>query len=620
MEPPRESVEQEGYERKMASEMSSVDELTQEGVVKAEKAKAVWGLWGSVALWIGVGLSSFMYTLDNGTNYQWGSYATTQFNNYPAYAAIQCASSILLALGKPLFAKIMDSIGRAEAYCFSLFFYLLGYIIAASSPNISALGAGLVIWVIGFSGLQIANQIIIADFTTLRWRGLVQSLTSAWYFILFWANGQITEQLVAPGGPGWRWGYGIYALCYIPALGPIILTLLWGQHKAKKLGLVKVPDPAARRSRASGAWKWVQDSDLIGLFWLGASITLIFLPIVLAGGSYATLSWQSPAIPAMMVIGGVVTLPMFIYWELKRATFPIIPFRLLKNRTVLGACLISFFDFVSFYLTYAQLYGFVAATTNWSLSGITYYTNCQSLCLTFFALLWGFLAILLQFRYKWTLTAALCVRLLGVGLMFYAREHNGIAALVLTQVIQGAGGGIAAVASQVASQGAVPHQGTFSLPLPCCAAYADTRVDVAVATAAVLLSAELGGVVGTAVAGAIWRTSLPGHLTDALASVGFTNSTYITLQVGNPMLAQSSYPSLSDPVREAIHTGYSETMRIMLIPAIVLAIIPIASSVFMRNFALTDLQNVVEVKDLEGNKLAGGELERVGSGKGVVKE
>ncbi|EJT98469.1 MFS general substrate transporter [Dacryopinax primogenitus] len=601
MEQPRASIEatdQEAYDRKIASETNSIEEFTQEGVIKAEKARAVWGLRGSIALWIGVGLSSFMYTLDNGTNYQWGSYATTQFNNYPAYAAIQCASSILLALGKPLFAKIMDSLGRAEAYCFSLFFYLLGYIIAAASPDITALGAGLVIWVIGFSGLQIANQIIIADFTTLRWRGLVQSLTSAWYFILFWANGKITQQLVAPGGPGWRWGYGIYALCYIPALGPIILTLLWGQYRAKKLGLVEQPRAAAqRRSRLSGAWKWIQESDLIGLFWLGASITLIFLPLVLAGGSYATLSWQSPTIPAMMVIGGAVALPIFIYWELKRALFPIIPFRLLKNRTVLAACLISFFDFISFYLTYAQLYGFVAATTNWSLSDITYYTNCQSLCLTFFALLWGAVAIVLKFRYKWTLTAALCVRLIGIGLMFYAREHNSTAALVMTQVIQGAGGGVAAIASQVGSQGAVPHQ------------------DVAVATAVVLLSAELGNVVGSAAAGAIWRSALPEQLTNALADVGFTNTTYITMQVGNPLLAQTSFPDLSDPIREAIHSGYSSTMRLMLIPAIVLSVIPIIASVFMRDFHLVDLQNVVEAKDLQGNKVAGGDLETIESGK-----
>jgi hypothetical protein len=61
----------------------------------------------------------------------------------------------------------------------------------------------------------------------------------------------------------------------------------------------------------------------------------------------------------------------------------------------------------------------------------------------------------------------------------------------MTQIIQGLGGGIAAVASQIGAQGAVPHQ------------------DVALATAALLLSAEVGGVVGTAAAGAIWVNRLP---------------------------------------------------------------------------------------------------------------
>ena len=41
----------------------------------------------------------------------------------------------------------------------------------------------------------------------------------------------------------------------------------------------------------------------------------------------------------------------------------------------------------------------------------------------------------------------------------YARSHYNTAALVMTQIIQGAGGGIAATASQVGAQGSVPHQG-----------------------------------------------------------------------------------------------------------------------------------------------------------------
>lgn len=66
---------------------------------------------------------------------------------------------------------------------------------------------------------------------------------------------------------------------------------------------------------------------------------------------YIATTWKDPAVPAMMVVGGVVALPAFVYWELKRAKFPIVPFRLLRNRTVLSACIVNFFDFVSFYLT-----------------------------------------------------------------------------------------------------------------------------------------------------------------------------------------------------------------------------------------------------------------------------
>jgi hypothetical protein len=55
-----------------------------------------------------------MYILDNGTNWAWGSYATIQFKHFQQFAAIQCATSILLAIGKPLFAKLTDAAGRAE--------------------------------------------------------------------------------------------------------------------------------------------------------------------------------------------------------------------------------------------------------------------------------------------------------------------------------------------------------------------------------------------------------------------------------------------------------------------------------------------------------------------------
>jgi hypothetical protein len=62
---------------------------------------------------------------------------------------------------------------------------------------------------------------------------------------------------------------------------------------------------------------------------------------VIAGGSYATTTWHNPSIPTMMVIGGVITFPAFIFFEIKYATHPIMPLRLLRNRNVLAVCAIN---------------------------------------------------------------------------------------------------------------------------------------------------------------------------------------------------------------------------------------------------------------------------------------
>ncbi|KAJ7264868.1 major facilitator superfamily domain-containing protein [Mycena haematopus] len=520
-----------------------------------------------------------MYILDNGTNWAWGSYATIQFGHYQQFAAIQCATAILLAIGKPLFAKLTDAAGRAESIAVALFFYVIGYIVNATTPNMVGLGAGSCIWVLGFSGLQIALQIVIADVTTLRWRPIVSSLsTGGWYFINFYVNGLITAKLTAVGGLGWRWGYGIYAMCYIPALSPIIIVLLWAQRRAKAQGILKGDlSPETRAPLAARVREFLADVDAVGLFFLAATLALLFLPIVLAGGSYATTTWHNHAIPAMMVIGGVVTFPIFVFWEVKMATHPVIPWRLLRNRTILAGCTINFFDFVSFYLTYAQLYGFVSATTKWEIGNLVYYSNAQSLSLTFFGLGWAILAGIFKTGYKKALIVALAIRIFGVGLMFYARAHTNTAALVMTQIIQGLGGGIAAVASQIGAQGAVPHQ------------------DVALATAALLLSAEVGGVVGTAAAGAIWVNRLPIEIAHHVPTL---NSTEIASYVGAPTLVRL----LTGETYDAMVAAYSSTMRMLLIPGIVIAVVPFIAAFFVKDFRLLEIQNAVEVKTLDGKR------------------
>ena len=68
--------------------------------------------------------------------------------------------------------------------------------------------------------------------------------------------------------------------------------------------------------------------------------------------------------------------------------------------------------------------------------------------------------------------------------MIHSRGANASTAeIVWTQILQGLGGGFAAVAGQVGAQASVPH------------------VDVAMVTAVVLLWTEIGGGVGNAIGG-----------------------------------------------------------------------------------------------------------------------
>jgi hypothetical protein len=68
--------------------------------------------------------------------------------------------------------------------------------------------------VIPTSGLQLLSQIIIADITSLRYRGMVSGLISAPFLV----NGFISSNVYSSvyEHAGWRWGYGM--LCVSQAL------------------------------------------------------------------------------------------------------------------------------------------------------------------------------------------------------------------------------------------------------------------------------------------------------------------------------------------------------------------------------------------------------------------
>lgn len=75
-----------------------------------------------------------------------------------------------------------------------------------------------------------------------------------------------------------------------------------------------------------------------------AGFALILLPFSLA--SYAPHGWKSGYIIAMIVLG-VACLGAMAVWERWFSPVPYFPWKFLKDRTILGTCLLYCFMFLS---------------------------------------------------------------------------------------------------------------------------------------------------------------------------------------------------------------------------------------------------------------------------------
>ncbi|BGP43753.1 hypothetical protein JCM10450v2_007944 [Rhodotorula kratochvilovae] len=179
---------------------------TQAGVLKVESVNRI-------ALFIGIALAAYIYSLEGTTTWQYAAYATSSFSLHSLLGAIATAQAIVLAVTKLFAAKFSDVTGRAEALSLSVFFYCLGFIIIAACSNVHTYAAGAIIYYVSYASLQILIQIIIADCTNLCWRGLISSLTSIWFFVNTFVSSSIAQGILCPHlnkgflvTRNWHWG------------------------------------------------------------------------------------------------------------------------------------------------------------------------------------------------------------------------------------------------------------------------------------------------------------------------------------------------------------------------------------------------------------------------------
>ncbi|KAI8625228.1 siderophore iron transporter mirC [Xylariaceae sp. FL1651] len=566
----------------------------QEGVKAIEAISMTWSQWGLIAAYLSIFLMAFATSLEGQVTYSVVAFATSSFSSHSLIATVYVIQGVVNAVIKPPMAKIADVFGRLEAFTICIVLYVLGYIQMAASGNVQTFAAAQIFYSAGSTGLQILQQVFIADTSDMRNRALLSSLPDTPFLVTVWIGSIIGGMIVASST--WRWAYGMWAIILPVAFLPLALTLFLNGRRAKRMGLRPEKRKFAEGGPLTVAKKIWNDLDIGGIVLLSAAFSLILIPLTLTKTTPG--GWRSPTIIALIVVGGVL-LVVFPFWEgsKKLAPHPLIPLELLKSRTFCAGCAIGFFYFVVFYLS-AQpyFYSYLLVVQHQSVAAAGHITQTFSFTSTVTAVV---VSLLIKYtrRYKYFVTSGSLIYLLGVGLMIrYRTMDTSVASLVGTQIAVGIGGGMLSVPAQLGVQASASHQ------------------QVAAATAVFLTMVEIGGAVGAAISGAVWTQLVPAKLASYLPADAQAQAHTI---FGDVTVASNYtlYPRGS-PAREAINRSYQETMEVLLTIAIVLCAPLVLLSFLMRNYKLDAVEQGVKGKVIGGEV---GEDEKKIGGEGEAK-
>lgn len=385
--------------------------------------------------------------------------------------------------------------------------------------------------------------------------------TSSPYIATVWITGPLAQSVL--NNVGWRWGFGIFAIVTPVVCLPLYFLFAYNQRKAVKQGVL-VPKKSGRTALQSiNYYFW--EFDIPCLILLSAGFTLFLLPFsIYADQKYG---WRDPLTISFIVVG-VVLLGAAVAWEKYFAPVKYMPWELLKDRTVLGACVLAAVLFIEYYIWTAYFTSFlqvVLRTTVWQTG---YINSIYSLGSCFFSIPVG-LAIRRTGRFKWiALYFGVPATILAIGLLIHFR-HAGTALgwIIFVEILYAFAGGACVICEQVAIMAAASHQ------------------HVAVVIAVEGMFSSVGGGIGGTVAGAIWSGVFPKKLMEYLPAE--SKDQFATIY--GDLNAQISYP-VGSATHQAIVMAYDAALKNMFIAATAITAIGLAGVLAWRDIKLKDFK------------------------------
>src|SRR4051794_18984613 len=110
---------------------------------------------------------------------------------------------------------------------------------------------------LGFSGMEYSIDVITADSSTLKNRGLAFAFTSSPYIITAFAGPKVADEFLYQ--VSWRWGIGCWAIIFPIVAAPLYYMLQCNLNKAVEQGHV-LRQPSGR-TFLQNVWYWTMQFD-----------------------------------------------------------------------------------------------------------------------------------------------------------------------------------------------------------------------------------------------------------------------------------------------------------------------------------------------------------------------
>ncbi|TGO14497.1 hypothetical protein BTUL_0052g00350 [Botrytis tulipae] len=528
-------------------------ETAQRGVQEVEAVALTWTKPMLIAVFLNMWLLYFVNAMQSSICYNLIPFATSAFESHSLITVINIvANAMTAAIYIPL-AKMLDLWGRAEGFLLMVLFSTIGLIMMAACNGIATFCAAQVFYSIGFGGLIYSIDVITADVSKLKNRGLAYAFTSSPYIITAFAGPKVSDDYYY--NISWRWGFGTFAIILPFVAAPLYFILKTNLKKAKNTGVLI--RESSGRTLTENFWHYFVEFDAFGVVLFAGGFTVFLLPFTLA--DTAPNGWQTDYIIAMIVVGFVV-LVIFALYETYLARTPFLDVNLLANRTVIGACLLDLTYQISYYCWNSYFTSFLQVVNNLTIAEAGYVSDTFDVVSGILLLGVGVL-IRKTGYFKWLLYIAVPLYVFAQGLMIYFRQPNqSIGYIVMCQIFISIGGSVFIIVEQLAVLAASDHQ------------------HVAAILALLYVVGNIGGAIGNAICGAIWTNTFPQALERYLpesAMADFDN-------IYGDLSTQLTYP-LGSETRIAIQNAYGYAQERMLIAGTVIIALAFVWVMMIKN-------------------------------------